>query len=242
MPKTNKKMKTYKKILIGILIFIIVLSGAFYIYTLDYYRASGEVSKMEEVKNAVSIGNMLIFNSDSQNTLLNKTGIIFYPGGKVEAIAYAPLLIKLSNAGITCVLIKMPMNLAVFNINGADKVYEEFPNIEKWYLMGHSLGGAMASSYVEKNSSKLEGLILLGAYPVNESDLETLVIYGSEDLGLDTDKLEGVKLTYKLEGGNHAYFGNYGEQKGDGIASISREEQQNSAIGIIIDFITSKSE
>lgn len=240
MRKSNKKMKTYKKILIGILIFIILICAAFYIYTLDYYRADDEVSKMEEVKNSVSMGNMVIFNAKIQNNQLNKTGIIFYPGGKVEAIAYAPLLAKLSNSGITCVLIEMPMNLAVFNINAADKVYEEFPNIDKWYLMGHSLGGAMASSYVNKNSNNLEGLILLGAYPVNDADINTIVIYGSEDLGLDTDKLIGVKVVNKIEGGNHAYFGNYGEQKGDGTASISREEQQNITVDIIVDFLTDK--
>jgi len=167
----------------------------------------------------------------------NETGLIFYPGGKVEAAAYYPLLDKLSKNGITCVLLKMPFNLAVFDIDAADKVYESLPDIENWYISGHSLGGAMASSYIEGNSDKLNGLILLGAYPINNEQLVTLAIYGSEDLGLDKSKLSSMKNVFEIIGGNHAYFGNYGEQKGDGKATISRDEQQKITVDEIIEFI-----
>jgi len=152
-------------------------------------------------------------------------------------VAYAPLLSSLARRGITCILMKMPMNLAVFNINAADGVYDRFPDIGTWYIGGHSLGGAMASSYVDKNSTRLEGLILLGAYPIDSAGLPTLAIYGSEDLGLDTDKLAGVDTVLEIPGGNHAYFGNYGEQKGDGTASITPLEQQQIAVDAIMDFI-----
>ena len=92
-------------------------------------------------------------------------GLIFYPGGKVQETAYLPLLEQLRQNGLTCVLVRMPFRLAVFNIDAANGVYAQFPAISRWYLAGHSLGGAMASSYVEKNSDRLAGLILLGAYP-----------------------------------------------------------------------------
>ncbi|MNC40977.1 Alpha/beta hydrolase family protein [compost metagenome] len=172
------------------------------------------------------------------------TGLIFYPGGKVEATAYTPLLKQLSQNGITCVLVKMPFNLAVFDIDAAEHVYEKFPNIQKWYIGGHSLGGAMASSYANKNSDKIEGLILLGAYPVGDSDsgldLPTLAIYGSEDMVLDKEKLAGTPNKHEIPGGNHAYYGNYGKQKGDGTATITREEQQHQAVEEIIHFIFGK--
>lgn len=230
------KAKRKRNIRLGLIItisIVLVLFGSFYIYTLDYYRA--EDSAFQALSDVEETGNLTVFHAEDEFS--NGTGLIFYPGGKVEAIAYAPLLRAISEKGITCVLVEMPFNLAVFNINAADQVYDKFPEINNWYLGGHSLGGAMASSYVKKNSGKLSGLILLGAYPINDSDIPTLAIYGSEDKGLDMTKLAGVKEEVKINGGNHAYFGNYGEQKGDGTASISRENQQEITVRSIMDFM-----
>ena len=39
---------------------------------------------------------------------------------------------------------------------------------------------------------------------------------------------------YRIEGGNHAQFGNYGVQKGDGAAAITGPEQQQSTVDFII--------
>lgn len=234
----NKKSKKSLKILmISLVIFLTILCGGFYIYTVDYYRANSTAHEvMDNSSNIETTGNMTVFLADSN---MNKNvGLIFYPGGKVEAIAYAPFLKALSDKGVTCVLVKMPFNLAVFNINAADGVIKKFPEIKKWYLGGHSLGGAMASSYVNKNSAKLQGLILLGAYPINESSIPTLAIYGSEDIMLDTSKLATVVNKLELEGANHAHIGNYGEQKGDGVATMSREEQQAKTVDAILEFIT----
>lgn len=94
----------------------------------------------------------------------------------------------------------------------------------------------MASSYVEENAEKLDGLILMGAYPINDADLPTLAIYGTEDIQLDLTKMRTAEQ-FVIEGGNHAYFGNYGEQEGDGLASISRQEQQTIAVETMIRFI-----
>jgi len=211
--------------------------GAFYIYTLDYYRADEEVlNVMNRDGSSISRTRRLtIIKPNDEND--RHTGLVFYPGGKVEAIAYTPLLEKLADRGITCVLVKMPFNLAVFDINAIDKVFDNFSGITDWYLAGHSLGGAMSSSYVNENSDHLAGLILLGAYPLNDEDIHTLVIYGTEDHGIDPSKLEYAHNIFEIVGGNHAYFGNYGEQKGDGRASISRQEQQDITVSKIMAFI-----
>ncbi len=152
-------------------------------------------------------------------------------------MAYLPLMEKLAKQGITTVLIKMPFNLAVFNINAADKVYQKFSNITSWYIGGHSLGGAMASSYISKNPDKLNGIVLMGAYPLSNNDIPMINIYGSEDNIINKKNLELSKNKIEILGGNHGYFGNYGEQKGDGKASISREEQQDKTVSLIIQFI-----
>lgn len=180
-------------------------------------------------------GNLTILTPDAAND--SGVGLIFYPGGKVEAAAYLPLLERLREGGVACVLVKMPFHLAVFDINAADHVYSAVPSATRWYIGGHSLGGAMASSYVAGNEGGLAGLILLGAYPVNDSPIPTLCIYGSEDIQLDLTKLANVENVIRIEGGNHAQFGDYGPQEGDGTAAISREEQQTQAAGAMLAFM-----
>lgn len=230
-------MNLLSKVGIGLLGLILILCIAFYIYTLDYYRASDYVEVLiEESQHQIEVdGRLTIIRPEKEAE--DQQGIIFYPGGKVEAIAYMPLLLHLADEGITCVLVEMPMNLAVFNINGADKVVEKYSDIDEWYLMGHSLGGAMASSYMDKNYEQYEGLILLGAYPLNEIDINTLVLYGTYDVMLDLTNMYMADEVHEIVDGNHAQFGDYGVQEGDGEAKISREEQQRIAVAYIRDFI-----
>ena len=186
-------------------------------------------------------GNPRSPESPSSLGSLGSPGLIFYPGGKVEAAAYAPLLQKLAQHGITCVLLEMPFHLAVLDTSAADRAFAQLPQVKRWYIGGHSLGGAMAGSYAGAHADKLEGLILLGAYSAAAipEDLSTLAIYGSEDRVLDRSKLPVSPNTLlEIAGGNHAYFGDYGEQKGDGTAAISREEQQRQTAEAIVKFMT----
>jgi hypothetical protein len=223
---------------IAIVSLIVVLAGGFYVYTLDYYRADAYAVGLAASDNVsvLNNGELTVITPKAQSE--DPVGFIFYPGGKVEATAYLPLLESLSQKGLTCVLVRMPFNLAVFHINAAEAVYGKFPDIHRWYLAGHSLGGAMASSYAGGHADKIEGLILLGAYPVNNAAIATLAVYGSEDKALDRSKLEGAISRLEIAGGNHAHFGNYGIQKGDGTASITWEDQQAQTVNAIMAFIT----
>lgn len=236
----TKIKKLFKITLFSLISVIAVISAVFYIYTLDYYRTDNFITETLAADNQgiEKQGDFTMFHPVTETD--RNIGLIFYPGGKVEDTAYLPLLMKLSQNGITCILVKMPFNLAVFNINAADKVFEMLPDVEKWYIGGHSLGGAMASSYAETNSGKINGLILLAAYPVNSVDLPVIAIYGSEDIVLDKTKINENLNQFEIQGGNHAYFGNYGEQKGDGTASITRDEQQLQTISAILEFIDSE--
>ena len=242
MKNKTKKSRRINLIILIVVAALLILVGAFYIYTLDYYRATNDVHQlMSSEKQNIEIENkIIVVNPEESND--REIGLIFYPGGKVEAIAYLPLLYKLSQEGITCFLIEMPFNLAVFGINSANKVFDEYPEIKTWFISGHSLGGAMASSYMKKNYNKVNGLILMGAYPINDADVPTLAIYGREDIQLDLSKLVNTENKIEITGGNHAYFGNYGEQKGDGTAIISREDQQDIAVNEIMDFINEETD
>ena len=138
-------------------------------------------------------------------------------------------------------LLKMPFRLAVFEPGKAGKVSDLY-NYKNVYVGGHSLGGAMAANYASSHE-ELRGIILLAAYSTKKLSRQQLLIsiYGSEDGILSTDKVwRGQQyapdryIERIIEGGNHAQFGNYGIQKGDGIPSISSEEQQQLAVSIII--------
>lgn len=235
---THNRLKRKLTIfLLTIMIAIIFMMAGFYIYTLDYYRTSDDVDAIisESQLFIVTKGNLTIVYANSEHK--NGEGIIFYPGGKVESNAYLPLLMQLAERGYTSVLVNMPFNLAVFNINAADEAMSSVPEIDQWTLMGHSLGGAMASSYMKDHYESFEALILLGAYPVNDAPICTLAIYGTYDLMLDLEKVAEADRVEEIEGGNHAYFGNYGEQKGDGVALISREKQQAITVDLIDNYI-----
>ena len=176
----------------------------------------------------------------------DESALIFYPGAKVEYTAYVPLLYQLAEKGVDVFLIKMPCNLAFLGQNKAEDVMKKY-EYEKWYLGGHSLGGAMAAFYAAKHPDNLDGIVLLAAYStkdLHEEDFSVISLYGSEDGVLNMDKIEESRAYMPtnyteicIEGGNHAQFGNYGVQKGDGVASISREEQQNQTVEAIYKMI-----
>ena len=226
----------------------VILTGlilAFFIYVNRYYHTEALSMKFLETDSTIS----LTYEKDylvlapKENAL--DTGLIFYPGGKVEYTAYAPMLSKLTKAGYVCIIPKMPFNLAVFDQDAATPIMEDFPEIKHWYLGGHSLGGAMAASYASKHSETLEGLILLGAYStkdLSQLPLKVLSIYGSEDKVLNKANYDKGKAFLPddftelcLKGGNHAYYGEYGQQAGDGKATITSEEQQQLTAAAILE-------
>ena len=230
----NILKKKYTK---GILVFCTVLAllaGACGIYLGDYYRADTDAIETFLLQNTAKISesgrNQLIFQPEDA-----KVGFIFYPGGKVEYTAYMPLMEALASKGILCVLVRMPGNLAVLDMDAAAGIPEQFPEIENWYIGGHSLGGSMAASYLSGCADDYEGLVLLGAYStadLSDSGLSVLSIYGSEDQVMNREKYALYRSNLPsgfteviLEGGCHANFGMYGTQDGDGIPTITNEAQ-----------------
>ena len=223
-----------KKILMTLSIILILCMGGFGIYVNDYYHAQNDALEILNHKNVEKVNSNLITLTPEKKS---DVGIIFYPGAKVENTAYLPLLKHLTNKGYNCFLLKMPFNMAIFNKNAANKIINQYPNIKHWYICGHSMGGAMASSYVSKNKYKVDGLILLGSYIYGDvSDKDALTIYGSLNTSVKK-KIDYKRNIVVIKGGNHANFGNYGHQKGDAKATISRKEQQNQTVKAINNFI-----
>lgn len=231
------KDKRKRKIFITAASIVLVLAIITWVcasYVCDYYRADQNAIETFAPMNAVSTelldDGTLVFKPENATK-----GFVFYPGGKVEYTAYQPLMAACAQQGILCILVEMPFNLAVLDINAADGIQEQHPEIEKWYIGGHSLGGSIAASHLANHIDDYDGLILLGSYStadLSKTGLDVLSVYGSEDKVMNRVKYDENKsnlpsdlIEVVIEGGCHAYFGMYGAQEGDGKPTISNEEQ-----------------
>lgn len=236
MEKSSHRGRRLAAVLLGVLL---VLAAATGWYLSDYYRA-------EEVATEVLAQGTGITTQDNLTvltpTMPGDTALIFYPGAKVEAAAYLPLLDSIrQRTGLTCVLVEMPFHLAILDADAAQTVMEAFPQYHHWYLAGHSMGGAMASQFAADHPDAVDGLILLGAYLYGDyPPADTLTVYGSLNQSVE-DKLDYTENVVEIEGGNHAQFGNYGPQKGDAPAAISAEAQQDQTMDAIEAFLASRS-
>ena len=219
----------------AVLLILAILAGAFLWYVSDYYRAEDVALEVLAQDNGISQRDSLTILSPPAPT---DTAIIFYPGAKVEAEAYLPLLDQIRQTGVTCILVHMPFNMAIFDANAAEEVIAQFPEFQHWYVAGHSMGGAMASKFASDHPDQVDGLILMGAYIYgNYPDEKALTIYGSLNQSVE-DHIDYTENIVEIEGGNHAQFGNYGPQKGDLPATISAEEQQAQTVAAIEAFLS----
>ena len=239
--KTKRMPRRKKWLLAGgiVLLVLAVLTGAFFWYVSDYYPADEIALEVLAQDSTIEVQDDLTILSPSYPT---DTAVIFYPGAKVEAEAYLPLLTKIRQTGVTCILVHMPFRMAIFDANAAEEVMEQFPDVRHWYIAGHSMGGAMASQFASEHPDEVDGLILLGAYLYGDyPPADTLTVYGSLNQSVE-DKIDYTENVVEIEGGNHAQFGNYGPQEGDLPATISAEEQQAQTVEAISDFIAQQQE
>lgn len=235
-------MKKRTKIIVAILVAVIAALGiAMGIYANDYYRAV-DVDEYITSNDTVTVSQIdegYFFDGPGEDKAL-----IFYPGAKVEETAYAPIMKSLAEQGIDCFLIKMPIKLAILGANKADDIRTKY-DYENYYLAGHSLGGAIAANYASEHLNDYSGLFLLAAYPTKDltaANFPVVFIYGDNDKVLNREKLEVgftlVPADYKkieISGGNHAQFGSYGAQDGDGTATITPEEQWKITVDTILE-------
>ena len=224
--------KLLKKILVTLVAFFMMIAIGFGIYVSDYYKPNHNALEAIRSDNVIKV-----YNRDSYFLFKRKdvkAGIIFYPGGKVDERSYAPLMRLLAKEGYAVMLAKMPLHLAMFGLNRANDIKKDNPKIKRWYLGGHSLGGAMAARYLSSHKD-FEGLFLLASYSTSKlpNHMKCLSLYGSQDQVLNRKSykkyhhnLPQSTKEIVIQGGNHSQFGNYGFQKGDHKASISYNEQQ----------------
>lgn len=240
----NKKFKIWIKTIVTISSSLFLLVFIVCAYLGIFYGAEAEAYKALTSDYNVEVYDekKYYFFDNKEN---DKDAIIFYSGAKVEEAAYAPLMHSIASEGIDVYLLKMPFHFALLGINKANLVMEN-SNYENVYLMGHSLGGTTASVYLSTTSYNFKGIIFLASYPSKQikESLSSLSIYGTKDNVLNMEVFNKKKsllptnqTIVEIDGGNHSYYGNYGDQKNDGIATISRLEQQKITKDAIIKYI-----
>lgn len=233
-----------KKKKIAFIVFPLILFSIsiifFYIWSMDFYRPSSNALSALNGNQEVTVtkGDFIEFSPANIKT---STGFIFYPGGKVDPVSYAPLCNKIAKMGYKVIIVPMPLNLAIFGKDKAKKIQNDNPDIKNWAIGGHSLGGVSAADYAYNNPATIKALILYASYPQQKNDfsdrnIKVLSIWGTLDGVADISKIKGSDKYFPgdaafvdIDGGNHGQFGSYGFQKGDNVSKISEEEQQNTA-------------
>ncbi|HAA85552.1 MAG TPA: alpha/beta hydrolase [Kosmotogaceae bacterium] len=231
-----------------LLIIPVIAAAGVSLWLLTPYSPTEQALRALESDDIVSVdtSRWLVFTPQEKDV---QTGLILYPGGRVDEKAYAVLARSIAEAGYKTVIVQMPFGLAVLNPSAARDVIQEFPDIGEWYIGGHSLGGAMAARFAYLNIESISGLVLMASYPAGNNDLSgvdfpVLSIYASLDGVIDQENLENSRnllppdtVWVEIEGGNHAQFGHYGAQRGDLEPKISLEEQMKQTITVILKFL-----
>lgn len=172
------------------------------------------------------------------------TGLVFYPGARVAPTAYVESLAPVTrDANVTVFIPQLPLNLAILDYglartglwpDAATAVMDDHPEIERWYVGGHSLGGAMACRYAHGYTDRIEGLVLYGSYcdrDISDSGLAVLSVAGEGDTVINwdayergLDRLPANATVAELDGLNHTQFGRYTGQSGDTPTETSYAE------------------
>ena len=244
--KTKKKRSKTFKVLVTLIIalgvFELAAFGALAFYISDYEHADADAEAALKTSSKV-----LVNMRDDWIEFIpadgSEKGIVFYPGGKVEYTAYAPLMQDFAEKGYFCAVVKMPFNLAILDANAAKDVKDAHPEITQWFIGGHSLGGVIAAKYAA--ISDFDGLFLLAAYSttdLSDKAIPVVSIYGDADGVLNTEDCASNKSNLPpdtvecvIKGGNHSQFGSYGLQDGDGKSAISAEEQRAQTVDLVLE-------
>ncbi len=243
MKSRNNAMKKSTYFTITFLIGMVLL-GLIYLKWNTYMPSEEAIDALGE-DNVHFERNMILFEPVGESI----GNLVFYQGGFVETASYSVIAQIFAQNGYRVFLPEMPLNLAILNSDAYSEIREKYPDDGKWYIMGHSLGGTSAIIHISKSTPDLDALVLLASYGTESADvsdlkLNVMSIVADHDEILSWDQFELGKKFLPSEtnfetiiGGNHSGFGYYGAQRGDGEATIPREEQHNQVFTIFNEWI-----
>ncbi|MEJ6527651.1 alpha/beta hydrolase [Exiguobacterium sp. USCH10] len=232
--------KFFKWAALSVVGLLVVAVAGFLIWTQFTYGPTDEATQYAEEGKVVD--NRLEFGDTT-----SEVGVILYPGAKVEKEAYAYYGTRLAEEGVFVAIPSLRLNLGILDIDAAAPIIEAHPEIERWIVAGHSLGGSAASGYALEHQELVEGVIFLASYPISsmvDSDLRVLSISGEldglavpEDIEASRSDLPEDSQFVQIEGGNHANFGMYGPQKGDQESPLTSKEQLDEVLSAILEWL-----
>ena len=237
-------MKSARPLFLGFFIVALVVLG-FIVWANSVHGPAPEAlgALRSDSSITVSLDKYIVFEPAKKNL---STALIFYPGARVDFRSYAVPLHKIAGEGYLVILLPVRLNLAMFDVNAADRAIAAFPLIRHWAVGGHSLGGVAAAAYASTHPD-IDGLVLWASYPSNDalktSRLKVLSIYGTQDIrGVtpfeNSQELLPVDTEYVvIQGGNHSQFGDYGLQSGDHEATITSADQQKQVVDATAQFL-----
>ncbi len=235
--KPRRGRRIVSRILLGLLALLGLVTVGFLIW------ANTGVMRAEPGPLAAVAANPAVTITDSPEAIIltpsdgdSTDGLVFIPGAKVGAGAYVSNLSGVvERDGVTVIITKPTLNLAFFDLRPLGDFTELAPGVNQWFVGGHSLGGVKACQFATE--PVLSGLVLFASYCANDlsaSDLPVLSIGGSQDNLSTPAKIENAsdRLPSDAEfiivaGANHARFGDYGPQSGDGTATINSDEMRD---------------
>jgi hypothetical protein len=184
---------------------------------------------------------------------VSATGVFFQPGAKVDARAYAAVLRPIAEAGHVVVIPKQPIGIGFLATGAFETAQTAYPDVSQWVVGGHSLGGTVAAIDADSHDSDatapVVGLMLFASYPASDmsATLSSRVLsqYGTRDglatpADIDASKanLPAGSTFTPIEGGVHAFFGDYGEQPGDGTPTITHDDARQQISQNAVDFLS----
>ncbi len=210
--------------LVGFLTFFHIVFPADRAATLDVFRDSRVTVEARDNR---------VIMSPTQDTA--SVGMLYFPGARVDPYSYLYPLVDIAAEGTTVVIVDPLFNMALIDSRGVGELTRDLPEVAEWVLAGHSLGGVKAC--LEADHPSVIHLVLFASYcatDISSLDIGVLQIVGDQDGLLDNDlRLEALSLlpasedaTLVIPGANHADFGTYGPQPGDGPSSFTDEEMR----------------
>jgi pimeloyl-ACP methyl ester carboxylesterase len=166
-----------------------------------------------------------------------RMGVVFYPGAYVDVRGYLPTLRPIAAAGYRVVIVPMPMELAIYGLDRAGSIIAANPSLQRWALIGHSVGGAMTGIVARLHPDALQGIIIWDSYPALSLQDFSKPVWHIHRATLDgapppafaahRDAFGPNSHWVAIPGGIHMYFGSFvgGGYQEDWAPQISRQEQ-----------------
>lgn len=244
---TRSRRRVALRSIAAVGILAVVAGSGFYAYFgIFAHHSPDDVRESVRSDSTVTVteayGGYVVSDADPD---IERVGLIFYPGGRVSPDAYLPTAARISTrANVTVVVPAMRVNLAVFSQNRADAVRDGEPQVSRWVVGGHSLGGAMACRYARASPDAVDGVVLVGSYCDRTVETPTIAVLGTRDAVLDRDRFAATRdnlppdhTLVRIEGMNHSQAGVYSGQRGGQPARISTAEAQQRLANAIADWL-----